>query len=51
MKDGKISLSIKAVEEVALEETPAELEEAPATYSFGELPSATLGDLLSKIKL
>ena len=51
VKDSKVSLSMKAVEEVPLEETPTELEEAPATYSFGELPSATLGDLLSKIKL
>lgn len=50
VKDGKISLSIKAVEEISSEE-PAELEEAPATYSFGELPTATLGDLLSKLKL
>lgn len=51
VKDGKISLSMKAVEEVPLDETPAELEEAPATYSFGELPAATLGDLFAKLKL
>lgn len=51
VKDGKISLSMKAVEEVPLEETPAELEEAPATYSFGEPSTATLGDLFAKLKL
>ncbi|MBQ9766629.1 MAG: S1 RNA-binding domain-containing protein [Lachnospiraceae bacterium] len=50
VKDGKISLSMRAVEEEneveeTIEETPAE------TYSSEEIPAPTLGDLLSKLNL
>lgn len=49
VKDGKISLSMKAVEEK--EEVEDELVEAPETYTFGDNSSSTLGDLLKNIKL
>lgn len=50
VKDGKISLSMRAVEEEnEVEET---IEETPAqSYSSGDIPAPTLGDLLSKLNL
>lgn len=49
VKEGKISLSMKAVEEK--EEVEENLNEPPETYTFGEDSGATLGDLLKNIKL
>lgn len=49
VKDGKISLSMKAVEEK--EEVIEEVEEAPSTYSSGEEATTGLGALLKNIKL
>lgn len=49
IKDGKISLSIKAVEEK--EDIIEEVEEAPIEYSSGEEASTGLGALLAGIKL
>lgn len=49
VKDGKISLSIKAVEEQ--EEVLEEVEEAPMEYTSGEEASTGLGALLKGIKL
>lgn len=49
VKDGKISLSIKAVEEKA--DVSESIEEAPFEYSSGEEASTGLAGLLSKIKL
>ena len=49
VKDGKISLSMKAVEEK--EEVLEEAEEAPSTYSTGEEATTGLGALLKNIKL
>jgi Ribosomal protein S1 len=49
IKDGKVSLSIKAVEEK--EEVIDEVEEAPAEYLSGEEASTGLGALLAGIKL
>ncbi len=49
VKDGKISLSMKAVEEQ--EEVLDEVEEAPIEYSSGEEASTGLGALLKGIKL
>lgn len=49
VKDGKISLSIKAVEEKA--EVSESVEEAPFEFSSGEEASTGLAGLLSKIKL
>lgn len=49
VKDGKISLSMKAVEEK--EEIIEEVEEAPSTYSSGEDATTGLGALLKNIKL
>ncbi len=49
VKDGKISLSIKAVEEKA--EVSETVEEAPFEYTSGEEASTGLGALLSKFKL
>lgn len=49
VKDGKISLSMKAVEEK--EEVEEEIEEAPMEYSSGEEAVTGLGALLKGIKL
>jgi small subunit ribosomal protein S1 len=49
LKQGKISLSMKAVDEK--EEVVEEVEEAPMTYSTGEEATTGLGALLSKLKL
>ncbi|WP_313134692.1 S1 RNA-binding domain-containing protein [Anaerocolumna sp.] len=49
IKDGKISLSMKAVEESA--EVVDAVEEVPFEYTSGEEVSTGLGSLLSKIKL
>lgn len=49
VKDGKISLSMKAVEEK--EEILEEVEEAPSTYSSGEDATTGLASLLKNIKL
>lgn len=49
VKDGKISLSMKAVEEK--EEVIDDVEEAPATYSTGGEATTGLADLLKNIKL
>lgn len=49
VKDGKISLSIKAVEEQ--EDVLEEVEEAPLEYTSGEEASTGLGALLKGIKL
>ncbi len=51
VKDGKISLSIKAVTEETAKEAEDTLEEAPFEYSSGESVSTGLGSLLSKFKL
>ena len=45
VKDGKISLSIKAVEDK--EEIIEEVEEAPINYTSGEEASTGLGDRVS----
>jgi small subunit ribosomal protein S1 len=49
VKDGKISLSMKAVEEK--EEVVETVEEAPATFSTGEEATTGLAALLKNIKL
>ncbi len=49
VKDGKISLSMKAVEEK--EEVIEEVEEAPSSYSTGEEATTGLAALLKNIKL
>lgn len=49
VKDGKISLSMKAVEEK--EDVIDEVEEAPATFSTGEEATTGLAALLKNIKL
>lgn len=49
VKDGKISLSMKAVEEK--EEILEEVEEAPSTYQSGEDATTGLAALLKNIKL
>ena len=49
VKDGKISLSIKAVEEK--EDVLEEVEEAPVEYTSGEEATTGLGSLLKGIKL
>ncbi len=49
VKDGKVSLSMKAVEEKA--EVLDNVDEVPFEYSTGGEASTGLGDLLSKIKL
>jgi len=49
VKDGKISLSMKAVEEK--EDVIEDVEEAPATYSSGEEATTGLAALLKNIKL
>lgn len=49
IKDGKISLSMKAVEEK--EEVVEDIEDAPAAYSSGEEATTGLGALLKNIKL
>jgi small subunit ribosomal protein S1 len=49
VKDGKISLSMKAVEEK--EEVVEDVEEAPSTYSTGGDATTGLGALLKNIKL
>ncbi len=49
VKDGKISLSMKAVEEK--EEVVEEVEEVPSTYSTGEEATTGLAALLKNIKL
>lgn len=49
IKDGKISLSMKAVEEK--EEVVEDVAEAPSTYSTGGEATTGLADLLKKIKL
>ncbi len=49
VKDGKISLSMKAVEEK--EEIVEEVDEVPNGYSSGEEASTGLGSLLAGIKL
>ena len=48
--DGKVSLSMKALEDIM--EKPQEEEEAEAIeYSSNETAGTSLGDLLSKFKL
>ncbi len=49
VKDGKISLSMKAVEEK--EEVIEEVDEAPSSYSTGEEATTGLAALLKNIKL
>ena len=49
IKDGKISLSMKAVEEK--EEVVEDIEDAPAAYSSGEEATTGLGALLKNFKL
>lgn len=49
VKDGKISLSMKAVEEK--EDVLEEVEEAPIEYNSGEEASTGLGTLLANFKL
>lgn len=49
VKDGKISLSIKAVEEK--EDVVEDIEETPAEYTFGDDATTGLGSLLKGIKL
>ncbi len=49
IKDGKISLSMKAVEEK--EEVHEDVEEVPSTYSTGEEATTGLAALLKNIKL
>jgi small subunit ribosomal protein S1 len=49
IKDGKISLSMKAVEEK--EEVLEDVEEAPSTYTSGEEATTGLAALLKNIKL
>lgn len=49
VKDGKISLSMKAVEEK--EDVIEDVEETPSTYSTGEEATTGLGALLKNIKL
>lgn len=49
VKDGKISLSIKAVEEK--DEVLDDVDEAPFEYSSGEEASTSLASLLKDIKL
>lgn len=49
VKDGKISLSMKAVEEQ--EEVLEEVDEAPSTYQSGEEATTGLAALLKNIKL
>ena len=49
VKDGKVSLSMKAVEEK--EEVVEDIETAPVEYSSGHSATTGLGALLSKIKL
>ncbi len=49
VKEGKISLSMKAVEEK--EDVLDEVEEAPSSYSSGEEATTGLGALLKNIKL
>ena len=49
LKDGKISLSMKAVEEK--EEILEDIEEAPAAYTTGEEATTGLATLLKNIKL
>lgn len=49
IKDGKISLSMKAVEEK--EEVVEDIEDAPAAYSSGEEVTTGLAALLKNIKL
>jgi small subunit ribosomal protein S1 len=49
VKDGKISLSMKAVEEQ--EDVIEEVEDAPASYSTGEEATTGLAALLKNIKL
>lgn len=49
VKDGKISLSIKAVEEK--EDVVEDVEKAPIEYSSGEDATTGLGSLLSGIKI
>lgn len=49
IKDGKVSLSMKAVEETA--EVVDAVEEVPFEYTTGEEASTGLASLLSKIKL
>ncbi len=48
VKDGKISLSIKAVSDV--EEVLDDAADAPAEYSTGEQATTGLGDLLKNFK-
>ncbi|MDF2542610.1 MAG: hypothetical protein K0S47_2328 [Herbinix sp.] len=48
IKDGKVSLSMKAVEEK--EEVVEDIAEAPSTYSTGEEATTGLGSLLAKFK-
>jgi len=49
IKDGKISLSMKAVEEK--EDVVDDVEDAPATYTTGEEATTGLASLLAKFKL
>ena len=50
VKDGKISLSIKAVSEDQIQEAVEDITEVPLTYSDGGEATTGLGDLLKKFK-
>ena len=51
VKDGKLSLSIIAVQEKDETETVEEALDEPTEYSDGDAPSTGLGSLLAKLKL
>ena len=51
VKDGKLSLSMIAVEEKDESETVEEALDEPTEYSDGDSPSTGLGSLLAKLKL
>ena len=51
IKDGKLSLSMKALEEKTVEEKAAEEDSLPHEYSSGGSVGTSLGDLLKNIKL
>ena len=51
VKDGKLSLSMKALEENAAPESTPEEDDLPREYSSGGTVGTSLGDLLKNIKL
>ena len=51
VRDGKISLSMKAVDEDQEPEVVDDITEIPSSYSSGEEATTGLGDLLKNIKL